>query len=105
MSGKYTLNCYRPKEGHAAALDALVARHHAVLVAEGLATEQAAIVMKAGDGTVVELYQWSSREAVDAAHTNVALGVLWGEFAEISDFVPVGQLEEAQSIFSSFTRV
>lgn len=105
MSGKYTLNCYRPKEGLAAALDALVARHHATLVAEGLATEQAAIVMKAADGTVVELYQWSSLEAVDAAHTNAALGALWGEFAEVCDFVPVGQLEEAASVFSTFTRV
>ncbi|MEJ7602924.1 MAG: hypothetical protein WKG01_33860 [Kofleriaceae bacterium] len=100
--GRIVIVGYRPKPGKQDALRGLMRDHVARLRAEGLATERASIVMEAMDGTVIEVFEWVSQAAIDAAHTNPAVLAMWGEYAEVCDYVPVGAVPEASQLFSGF---
>ena len=76
--------------------------HHARLKMEGLVTDRKSIIMEAGDGTIVEVFEWLSEEAIQKAHTNTEVLKMWAEYAEACDYVPVGSVPEAASLFSSF---
>lgn len=60
------------------------------------------ILMKARDGTVVEVFEWVSQEAIDSAHTNPKVLEMWQEFSEACDYVPLNQLAETAQIFAQF---
>jgi uncharacterized protein (TIGR01244 family) len=94
--------CYRPKPGQAAALDALASTHFARLYAQGLVTRKLPILMKAGDGTLLEVFEWKSQRAIDAAHQNRAVLAMWEEYGQVCDYVPVATLAEAAELFSGF---
>ena len=96
---------YRPKEGKAAALLELMRTHVPILRAEGLATERPPVLLRAADGTLVEIFEWVSTEAVEKAHTNPAVGRMWGEFEAACDYVKLGSLAEADQLFASFELV
>ncbi len=93
---------YRPKPGQEAALQDVVARHVPVLQACGLATAMPAVTMQAADGTIVEVFQWASAEAVKQAHHEPAVQALWDEFGRACDFVPLKDLAEAAQMFAEF---
>ena len=61
---------YRPKPGCDEALGALMKTHVDRLRKEGLATDRKSIVMRADDGTFVEVFEWKSEEAMQSAHSN-----------------------------------
>jgi len=58
--------------------------------------------MQAKDGTVIEVFEWCSLEAIERAHTNLAVQALWGEFEAACEYVPLASLAEAQHMFSEF---
>ncbi|MBL8519834.1 MAG: hypothetical protein JNK75_04105 [Betaproteobacteria bacterium] len=93
---------YKPKPGKVEQLAALVARHWSALRAESLVTDRAPVVMRAKDGTFIEVFEWRSPVAIEAAHHNPVVQKLWGEFAEACDFVPIAQVAEASEMFSEF---
>ncbi len=93
--GRFVIVAYRPKPGQERTLDALVAKHLSVLAQEGLVSGRPASVMRAEDGTIVEVFEWASADAIERAHTNAAVGALWGEFAAACDYVPLASLAEA----------
>jgi len=105
MTGVTVLAVYRPKPGKAAELDRLVASHVDILRAEGLATDYPPTVLTAADGTIVEVFEWVSQAAIDAAHGNPAVVAMWGEFGAACDYLPIADLPEAKEMFSPFTRV
>lgn len=96
---------YRPRPGQAAALHAVVARHHGVLAEQGLVSARAPFVMTAADGSVVEVFEWASPEAIEKAHHDPVVRSLWAEFDAVCEFVPVATLPEAQQPFSEFEAV
>ena len=100
--GRFVIVAYRPKPGQDAGLRAAVDKHLCVLRAEGLVTDSAAQVMRAADGTIVEVFEWASAEAIAKAHSNPAVQALWGEFAAVCDYVPLARLAEAQQMFAEF---
>ena len=100
--GRIVIVAYRPKPGREDDLKALVRRHVGRLQELGLATGREPVVMESADGTVVEVFEWVSPEAVEAAHRDPEVQAMWGEFAEVCDYVPVGQLQEAGQLFSEF---
>ena len=100
--GRIVIVAYRPKPGKTEDLKALVRAHVPKLRALGLATERAALAMEAADGSIVEVFEWSSPDAMEAAHANPEVQALWGEFAEACDYVPVAELPEAGQLFSEF---
>jgi quinol monooxygenase YgiN len=101
--GRIAIACYRPKPGQEQALRALVANHVATLRSIGLATDRAPIVMQASDATIVEVFEWASAEAIQAAHTDPVVGKMWEEFGAVCDYVPIGSLSEASQLFAEFT--
>lgn len=100
--GRIVIVGYRPKPGQQAALQALVARHGQVLRDQALVTERPAWMMRAADGTVLEVFEWLSAHSIERAHGNATVQALWAEFAAVCDYVPVAQLPEAASLFSEF---
>jgi quinol monooxygenase YgiN len=105
MTGVTVLAVYRPKPDKAAELDQLVSEHLPVLRAEGLATDYPSTVLKAADGTIVEIFEWVSQDAIDGAHANKAVMALWKRFGAACDYLPIADLPEAKQLFSPFTRV
>ncbi len=94
---------YRPKPGKTAELLSEVRAHVPALRAEGLVTNRPALAMQAADGTVLEVFEWASRQAMDAAHGNPAVLDMWARFEACCEYVPVADVEEARQLFSPFT--
>ena len=59
--------------------------------------------MQAKDGTMIEVFEWKSKEAIDRAHVNPRVQKMWDEFSRVCDYVPIAQVEEAAGLFSEFT--
>ena len=100
--GRFVIVAYKPKTGRDKQLLAAVHKHLTVLKAEGLVTDRPAYAMRAADGTVVEVFEWKSAEAIAAAHSNPAVQALWGEFGAACDYVPLSSLPEAHQMFAEF---
>jgi len=76
-----------------------------VLRTEQLVTDKPAHVMRAGDGTIVEVFEWRSAESVQRAHSNPAVQALWAEFGAACDYTPLARLAESQQMFAEFDSV
>ena len=100
--GRIVIAAYRPKPGREKALDTLMRRHHERLRTEGLVSDRQPTLMRAQDGTVIEVFEWLSAEAVAAAHSNRAVQQMWDDYAEVCDYIPLDQMTEAHRIFADF---
>lgn len=94
---------YRPLAGKAAELKKLMKTHVAILQKEGLASDREPILMQAADGTVIEVFGWKSKEAIESAHSNPAVQKMWGEYAEVCEYIPIDSVKESSNLFSEFT--
>jgi quinol monooxygenase YgiN len=101
--GRIVIVAYKPKPGKEAALKELMHTHLPRLKQEGLVRDKEPYIMEAGDGTIVEVFEWLSDEAIQTAHTNPEVQKMWGEYAEVCDYTTIGSLSEAMSMFSNFT--
>jgi hypothetical protein len=100
--GRFVIAGYKPRADQGPALRALVKRHWPALRDQALVSARSALVMRADDGTIVEVFEWLSPQSVARAHDNPVVQALWAEFAAVCDFVPVGGLAEAARLFSEF---
>ena len=103
--GHLVIACYRPKPGQEQELLACVRGHLPTLRKEGLVTERPSLVLRAADGTLLEIFEWKSAAAVDQAHKNAAVLAMWGRFSAASEIVKLGDLEEASAMFAHFEPV
>ena len=103
--GRFVIAAYVPKPGKERDLLDAVARHQRVLRAEDLVTDAPAHVMRAGDGTILEIFEWRSAEAIAQAHASPAVQELWNAFGAACDYAPLARLREAQQTFAEFERV
>jgi hypothetical protein len=101
--GRVVIACYKPKAGKEKALRALIVDHVPTLRRIGLVTQRAPILMEAKDGTLIEVFEWASPEAIEAAHGHPAVLRMWEEYTKVCDFIPVAQVPEAAQPFSEFT--
>ena len=93
---------YRPKPGKADILLAEVRDHVHLLRSEGLATDRPATVMRAKDGTVIEIFEWASPAAIESARGNPRVQAMWARFAACSDYAPLNTLFESADLFAEF---
>jgi quinol monooxygenase YgiN len=105
MAAVCVIVAYRPKPGEEEALLPLVRERVPTLRQEGLVTERAPVIMRAKDGTIIEVSEWKSREAIDAAHQNPNVLAMWNKFFAICDCVPLNTLAEAKEMFAGFEPV
>ncbi|MFP2927524.1 hypothetical protein ACLESO_20470 [Pyxidicoccus sp. 3LG] len=103
--GNMVIAVYRPREGRESQLLDLVREHVPALRKLGFATQRAPLVMRAKDGSLLEIFEWVSAEAVEKAHHNPEVQMLWQGFEEVAEWVSLGALEEAKTPFSHFELV
>ena len=103
--GSISVACYRPRPGCEQALTDLVRNHLPPLRAEGLVTNRASIVMRTADGTIVEVFEWVSQEAIASAHSNPMVLELWKRFEAVCQYETPSNLTEFQSMFAHFESV
>ncbi len=96
---------YKPFSGKEKELETLMKDHLNVLNKEGLVTNRKSIVCKSKDGTIVEVFGWKSKEAIEQAHSNAAIQKMWGDYAKVCEFVPISAVGESQNLFSEFDPV
>jgi quinol monooxygenase YgiN len=71
MNGVIVIVAYRPKPGKETDLLELVRNRVPTLRKEGLVTDRKPTIMRARDGTIIEVSEWKSPEAIDAARTKI----------------------------------
>ena len=70
MKGVVVIVAYRPKPGKETELLKLVRNRVPTLRKEGLVTDRQPVIARTRDRTIVEVSEWKSHEAIDAAHKN-----------------------------------
>jgi hypothetical protein len=100
--GSISIACYKPRAGCENALLALVRDHLPPLRAEGLVTERASMVMRTADGTLIEIFEWVSPEAIAGAHKNPVVLELWARFEKVCTYEIPASLPEFQNLFAHF---
>ena len=100
--GSISVACYKPRPGSEEALVALVRNHLPPLRAQGLVTERLPIVMRAGDGTIIEIFEWVSQEAIAGAHQNPVVLELWKRFETVCSYETPSNIEEFRNMFAHF---
>jgi quinol monooxygenase YgiN len=105
MNGVCVIVAYRPKLGKERELLDLVRNRIPTLRKEGLVTDRVPTIMRARDGTIVEVSEWKSREAIDAAHKNPNVLAMWEKFSAVCECVPLKTLPEADDMFAGFEPV
>jgi quinol monooxygenase YgiN len=100
--GRIVIAAFKPKPGQEGALRAVVGKHWRILQEQGFVTERPRIAMQAADGTLLEVFEWRSPEAIEQAHQNPAVLALWAEFEAACEYVPLAGLVEATHPFSEF---
>ena len=102
MSGVCAIVAYRPKPGKGDEVLTLVRSRVPNLRREGLVTNRQPVIMRSRDGTIIEVSEWKSREAIDAAHKNPNVLAMWNKFFAVCECVPLNTLAEAQEMFAGF---
>jgi quinol monooxygenase YgiN len=103
--GRFVIVAYTPKAGKEQQLLMTVRKHIQVLQAERLVSDRRAYVMRAAAGSLLEVFEWRSAEAIQQAHSNPAVQAMWAEFDEVCEYTPLTQLAEAHQMFAEFEAV
>ncbi|MFT4925900.1 MAG: quinol monooxygenase YgiN [Phenylobacterium sp.] len=96
---------YKPKPGQEAALETLLKTHLPILQKEGLATDREAVLMKSKDGTLLEVFEWVSKEAIEQAHSNPQVQKMWQQYAQVCEYIPLSTLDETSDLFAEFAAI
>lgn len=99
--GEMVIVAYKPKPGCEASLLALTIEHVPYLRALGLATERPHLLMRANDGTVLEVFEWRDG-GIAQAHEMPEIHLLWEKYGAVCEYVPLRTLSEAGDLFARF---
>jgi quinol monooxygenase YgiN len=101
--GRIVIAVYKPKPEQEAALVELVRQHVPTLRALDLVTDRPNIVMRsAQDQAILEVFEWKSPEAMEAAHEHPTVTALWDRFAQVCEYRPLNALLESHDLFAEF---
>lgn len=100
-----SFSSYKPKQGQEAALMELVQKHVPKLRELGLATKKHNYVAKSSGGSIIEVFEWASSNAVNAAHQHPAVSEIWEKMTLIADFLPMKSLPKTNEPFVSFEMI
>lgn len=96
---------YRPKRGKTKQLLGCLKDHMAVLRTQKLITARKPIIMRAKDGTIVEVFEWKSAKAIEEAHRNPVVAKLWERYNQCCTYHKFNDLAEAEQVFAGFEPV
>jgi hypothetical protein len=96
------LATYKPRPGQEAALRQLIDQHLPALRELGLATDREGYLAKTKEGVFIQVFEWTSTNAISAAHEHPAIQHFWEKMILIAEFPPMGALAETQRPFPGF---
>jgi quinol monooxygenase YgiN len=102
MAGIVVIVAYRPKPGCEKELLEIVRSRVPTLRKEGLVTDRVPVIMRAKDGTIIEVSEWKSHQAIEEAHQNPRVLALWDKFFAVCECVPLKTVPEAETMFAGF---
>jgi len=102
MSGVIVIVAYRPKPGKETELLELVRSRVPTLRKEDLVTDRVPVIVRAKDGTIIEVSEWKSHQAIDEAHRNPRVLAMWDKFFAVCDCVPLKMVAETETMFAGF---
>lgn len=105
MSAKIVIAMYRPHEGNDEALRDLIREHLPTLRRYELATNRPAILMRAEDGTYLEIFEWASADSAERAHEHPAIAKIWEGMGALGDMPMLSQIDESKRTFPHFEPV
>jgi len=100
---RIVLVCFRPLPGKESALTELLKEHVPILRSQGLATTRDPLFLSSNDGVIVEIFEWVSEAAIEAAHQNPQVRAMWERFNATCEFVSLSGLSESQGLFATFS--
>ena len=100
--GYFSIAAYRPLADKDAELLEEVKNHLPTLRSLDLVTDRPSHVMRAKDGTIIEVFEWKSLEAVQQAHTNPGVLAMWERFGKVCEFTPLTNVGESHDLFAQF---
>ena len=103
--GQIAIAAYRPRKGQEEALLKEVKNHLPILRSQGLVTDRRSIVMRAQDGTILEVFEWKSAKAIEEAHSNEVVAAMWKRFEDACEYVKLSDLTESGEAFATFEPV
>jgi quinol monooxygenase YgiN len=105
MSALVFMALYRPKPGKEKELIEILKIHIPVLREVGLITERELLTLQAEDGTIIEIAEWKSSEAIDRAHHSKKVMAVWDQIASVAELTNLSSLAEAQYPFPNFKAI
>ena len=96
---------YKPLPGKETELKNLIKNHWDTLDKEGLVSDRKPIICQSNDGTIIEVFGWKSKEAIEQSHTNETVQKMWKKYAEVCQYVPISTVDESLNLFSEFDPV
>ena len=103
--GVYVIAAYRPKKGKEQLLRDILKDHLPILRKERLVTDRPPYLMRAANGTFVEVFEWNSAAAIEAAHHSSAVQAMWARFEETCTYEPLLNLKESKDMFANFEAI
>lgn len=101
----FVIACFRPKPGKEQELLDVVRDHMPILRRHNLITDRLCYVMRALDGCIIEVFEWKSQAAIDAAHDNPDVRALWQRYEAVCDYIPLTGLPHADQMFPGFEAI
>jgi hypothetical protein len=102
MTSEVVFALYRPHAGKDPDLRRLIDQHVPALRRLELVTDRAPLLLKAADGTYVEIFEWASASAARTAHEHPEVARIWDAMETVADFVSLDSLEESRRPFTHF---
>lgn len=103
--GQIVIAAFKPKPGLEAELNQVIADRLPLLRRLGLATDRENVTMRAANGTIIDVSEWTDEEAIARAHQTPEVLELWQRFEACSDFVKLDSLAEVHQDFPTFDAV
>lgn len=100
--GVIVISAYKPKHNMDTELYSAVKSHVPILRSLGMATDREVIAMKAGDGTILEVFEWVSPLAIEDAHKHPEVHKMWKEFESCCEYVKLVDVAECSGLFAEF---
>jgi hypothetical protein len=100
--GSFVICAFRPKAGMEQGLLEVVRDHMPTLRTQDLITDRSAYVMRASDGTILEIFEWKSAEHTRQAHENPVVRKLWKRFEEVCDYISLRDVPGTDGPFPHF---
>ncbi|HUO07112.1 MAG TPA: hypothetical protein VM008_02180 [Phycisphaerae bacterium] len=102
---RITIAAFKPKPHREPELLAVLADRLPLLRRLGLATQRDHILMRSRDGTILEVSEWLSDEAIEKAHQTPEVLALWTRFDACCTYIKLDTLPESHEDFATFDAI